>query len=142
MSSNKDKIPDVLESIRETGNLRKSCEKHGVKLPSFLRWVGEDKELADQYASAREIGLEAMAHDILDIADDGQNDTYTDEDGNTRTDHDVIARSRLRVDSRKWLLSKLLPKKYGDKLDVTSGGEPMPTVTINVPPLPDGGPEQ
>lgn len=138
MSSNKDKIPEVLESIRETGNLRKSCAKHGVKLPSFLRWVSEDKDLADQYASAREIGLEAMAHDILDIADDGTNDTYVDDQGNTRTDYDVIARSRLRVDSRKWLLSKLMPKKYGDKLDVTSGGEPMPTVTINAP---HGGPK-
>lgn len=134
----KEAIPDIIQSISETGNLRKSCEAHGVKLPTFLRWVGQDDELADQYARAREIGLEAMAHDILDIADDGLNDTYVDDKGNTLTDHDVIARSRLRVDSRKWLLSKLLPKKYGDKLDVTSGGEPMPSVTINAP---NGGPK-
>ena len=132
----KELIPEVLESIRETGNLRKSCEKHGVKLPSFLRWVGEDPALADQYAQAREIGLEAMAHDILDIADDGMNDTYLDDRGNVQVNADVIARSRLRVDSRKWLLSKLLPKKYGDKVDVTSDGKQLPSVTVNVPPLP------
>jgi hypothetical protein len=53
------------------------------------------------------------------LRDDGTNDTYTDEDGNTRTDHDVIARSRLRVDTRKWLLSKALPKIYGDKVEAT-----------------------
>lgn len=134
----KEAIPDIIQSIMDTGNLRKSCEAHGVKHSTFLEWVAKDDELADQYARAREIGLEAMAHDILDIADDGLNDTYVDDKGNTMTDHDVIARSRLRVDSRKWLLSKLLPKKYGDKLDVTSGGEPMPSVTINAP---NGGPK-
>jgi len=56
---------------------------------------------------------------LLEVADDGRNDTYTDEDGNIRTDHDVIARSRLRVDTRKWLLSKALPKIYGDKIEAT-----------------------
>jgi hypothetical protein len=128
----KELIPEVLESIRETGNLRKSCEKHGVKLPSFLRWVGEDPDLADQYAQAREIGLEAMAHDILDIADDGRNDTYINESGKVQVDADVVARSRLRVDSRKWLLSKLLPKKYGDKLDLTSKDEKLEGNTLHI----------
>jgi hypothetical protein len=130
----KELIPEVLESIRETGNLRKSCEKHGVKLPSFLRWVSEDPDLADQYAQAREIGLEAMAHDILDIADDGRNDTYINESGKLQVDADVVARSRLRVDSRKWLLSKLLPKKYGDKLDLTNAGGTFPAPIIQIPP--------
>ena len=138
----KELIPEVLESIRETGNLRKSCEKHGVKPSTFLLWVNGDSSLAEQYAQAREIGLEAMAHDILDIADEGRNDTYVDDKGNVQVDTDVIARSRLRVDSRKWLLSKLLPKKYGEKLDLTSDGKQLPQVTVNVPPLPNGGPEQ
>jgi hypothetical protein len=61
---------------------------------------------------------EAMAHEIEQIADDGSRDTYEDAEGNVKVDHDVIARSRLRVDTRKWLMSKLQPKKYGDKLDV------------------------
>ena len=57
-----------------------------------------------------------LADEILAISDDGLNDTYTDDDGNVRTATDVVARSRLRVDSRKWMLSKMLPKVYGDKL--------------------------
>src|SRR5688572_9232829 len=42
--------------------------------------------------------------------------SYTDENGNERTDNEVVARSRLRVDARKWLAGKMAPKKYGDKL--------------------------
>ena len=45
------------------------------------------------------------------------------EDGKVVTNHNVIQRDRLRVDARKWALSKMNPKKYGDKVDVTSGGE-------------------
>ena len=63
-----------------------------------------------------------MADELLEIADDGRNDRIADEDGNERTDHDVIARSRLRVDTRKWLLSKALPKIYGDKVQNEHSG--------------------
>jgi hypothetical protein len=69
-----------------------------------------------------------MAEEILEIADDGTNDTYKDDNGNERTDQEVIGRSRLRVDARKWLLAKMLPKKYGDKIQQeVSGpdGEPL-----------------
>lgn len=128
----KELIPAVLESIKENGNLRMSCRIHGVKPSTFMDWVKADKALAEQYADAREVGLDAMALEILDIADDGLNDTYVDEQGNTRTDHDVIARSRLRVDSRKWLLSKLMPKKYGDKIDITTQGEKVEGSAIHI----------
>ena len=130
----KEQIPDILQTIRDTGNLRKSCEAHGVKHSTFLDWVNADTDLADQYARAREIGLEVMAHEILDIADDGRNDTYINEHGKSQVDADVVARSRLRVDSRKWLLSKLLPKKYGDKLDLTNAGGTFPAPIIQIPP--------
>ena len=64
---------------------------------------------------------------IRDIADDGSNDYMEklDKDGEVigySINGENIQRSRLRVDSRKWLASKLLPKKYGDKLDVNQSG--------------------
>lgn len=123
------------------GNLRRACRDSGIPHSTFLGWIAADKELADQYARAKEIGIEQLADEILEIADDGTGDTWKNEDGLEMVNHDVIARSRLRVDTRKWLLSKILHKKYGDKLDLTSGDKPLPSVTINVPPLPDGGPE-
>lgn len=63
-----------------------------------------------------------MADELLEISDDGLNDRMVDDDGNERIDYDHIARSRLRVDTRKWLLSKALPKIYGDKIQSEVSG--------------------
>jgi hypothetical protein len=78
--------------------------------------LSERKEFSDQYARAREAQADSWADDIIQISDDGENDTYKDEDGHERTNQDVIARSRLRVDTRKWLMARMAPKKYGDKI--------------------------
>lgn len=100
----------------------------GVMDSTVRRWAQDvDSPFSAQYAKAREIGYLKMADELLAIADDGCNDTYETEDGREVTNADVIARSRLRVDTRKWLLSKALPKIYGDKLEL--GGK-------------DGGPVQ
>lgn len=87
-----------------------------------------DAERLKQYARAREAQADAMLEEIMEIADEGTNDTYEDENGNERTNQDVIARSRLRVDARKWAMSKMAPKKYGDKLEL-SGDPDAPVVT-------------
>jgi len=130
----KEAIPAILERIALTGNLRNSCSEEGVKHPTFLLWVSQDEELADQYARARSLGCDAMAEDILLIADDNGKDTYVSEDGVEQTDHDVIARARLRVDTRKWLLSKLHPKKYGDKMDLNATITERIQVVDDIPP--------
>lgn len=73
---------------------------------TILRWVGEKPDFQKQYARAREIQAETLADDIVSIAD-----------GPTTGDDSVqTARDRLRVDSRKWVASKLLPKKYGERV--------------------------
>jgi hypothetical protein len=94
---------------------------------AVLLWVSENRSgFSDQYARAREVGYEKMADELLEIADDGTNDFIerSKENGDTYTvvDQEHIARSRLRVETRKWLLSKMLPKVYGDK--TTVGGDP------------------
>jgi hypothetical protein len=87
-------------------------------------WVVHDHQgFAARYARACEIGWQLMAEDTLDIADDGRNDVYITQDGFEKTSQDVVNRSRLRVDTRKWLLSKMLPKIYGDKLDLNHSGD-------------------
>ena len=60
---------------------------------------------------------------MIDIVDNNTNDVNVLEDGKEVVNNDVIQRSRLRYDARKWLVSKLNPKKYGDKIDMTTGGE-------------------
>lgn len=109
---------EILERLQNGELLSKICVGEGMPKESTVRmWAFDDyKGFAEPYARAREIGWHVIAEQAIEIADDGKNDTYVDEKGNTRTDHDVINRSRLRVDTRKWMLGKMLPKIYGDKL--------------------------
>lgn len=121
-----DEMADAIcERLCEGESLRSICRDEEMPSMSMvLRYVDRHSHFRDQYTRAMAVRAEKMAEEILDIADNGANDTYLDDDGNKRTDHDVIARSRLRVDSRKWLASKLLPKKYGEKVtqDVNHSG--------------------
>lgn len=122
----------ICEAIADGGSLRTICADSGMPdKATVLRWLSDDQHQAfcDQYARAREAQADKYAEEIIEIADNGENDTYVDENGNTRTDQDVIARSRLRVEARKWYASKLAPKKYGDKLAV-GGADDLPPVQI------------
>ena len=62
---------------------------------------------------------------MIEIADNGSDDTIIDEEGGERANNAAVQRDRLKVDTRKWLLAKMHPKKYGDKIDMTSGNEPL-----------------
>lgn len=86
---------------------------------TVLKWVNAHSEFGKQYAETRAQAYLLLADEIIEISDRSESDTYTDEDGNTRTNTEVVARSRLMVDTRKWMLSKMLPKVYGDKIDAT-----------------------
>lgn len=104
-------------------SLRSICREDGMpRLATIFRWLANKPGFSEQYARAREEQAEALADEIVQIADDGLNDTYLDENGNKRTDQDVIGRSRLRVEARKWVASKLKPKKYGDKMQTELSG--------------------
>ena len=65
--------------------------------------------------------VEYWSHEIIERADDAKGDRVIDERGALVVDHEHINRAKLRVDTRKWLMSKLLPKRYGDRVsaDVT-----------------------
>lgn len=84
------------------------------------QWLIKHPEFTAQYEKSRDIGFEELADEIKEIADN------TDK-------KESPMRSRLRTDVRKWYLSKVLPKKYGEKLDITSGGEKI-TPLIPLPP--------
>jgi hypothetical protein len=100
------------------------------KMPStstFYQWLDNNEDKAKQYARATQVRADIIFDDILSIADENEKDTYINENGIEVVNSDVIQRSRLRIDARKWVLSKLNPKKYGDKTDITSGGEKINT---------------
>jgi len=124
---------EICQQIAEGKSLRKICEAEEMPNASTVHaWVLTNEEFSKHYARAREMQAEHYLDEIIEIADDSLHDTLIDEDGNERTISDVIQRSRLRVDTRKWVMSKLAPKKYSDKVqqEVSGpGGGPIETVT-------------
>jgi len=108
----------ILHLMTQGYSLRKAAISVGLSASGFLYRTSQDAELSEQYAKAREALLEKMADDTLDIAD--QDPAMTAEG---KLDGVSVAHARLRVDTRKWLLSKLAPKKYGDKLELSGDAE-------------------
>jgi hypothetical protein len=113
--------------LSEGYTLRQVVKEIGVGSGGAIHdWSREDVVFGEQYARAMQLRAERMAEEILEISDDGSNDWMTREGDAgevvTVADHEHIQRSKLRVDSRKWLLSKMLPKKYGDR--TTIAGDP------------------
>lgn len=133
-SSFTQKIADTIcMRLAEGESLRKICADEAMpSAVTVFKWLSDETktEFVKQYARAREAQADTLADEILEIADDGTRDTYIDSEGNERTDQDVIARSRLRVDARKWYASKVAPKKYGDKLAV-GGADDLPPVQFS-----------
>lgn len=86
---------------------------------TFFSWIDLDEAKMLQYARACSIRADGIFDEMLEIADATEADIII-KDGQEVINHNVINRDRLRVDARKWAVSKMNPKKYGEKLDVTS----------------------
>ena len=122
----------VLQGMRDGLSAFKACQAAGVPQSTFNRWVDADAKLAEDYAHAREDLIERMANEVLELAD-----SEVPETGDGKRDWQAIQQRKLQVDSRKWLLSKLAPKKYGDRLELTGDKEnPLQMQTIDASKLP------
>jgi hypothetical protein len=105
---------EICECLVDGISLRKICLRDDMpNISTVFRWIAANSVFCDQYVRAREAQADTLADEILDIADDGSNDTI---DG--KYDGDAIQRSKLRVDTRKWLAAKMQPKKYGEATTV------------------------
>jgi hypothetical protein len=99
-------------------------------------WVRDRPEFAERYARARSVGLDALADELLEIADTPAIGIKTKADADgviiEATTGDMIEHRKLRVDARKWLLSKMRPDKYGDRqttiLTDADGGSIIPAL--------------
>jgi hypothetical protein len=76
-------------------------------------WRYKHPEFSFSYAQAKLMQADLIAEDCLDIADDATSDIKLDEEGKPIWDTNCVNRARLRIDTRKWLAAKLLPKQYG-----------------------------
>jgi hypothetical protein len=116
----------ICQELAEGRSLRAICEDEGMPHRSTVYdWLDANLHgFPDQYARARTRQADALLDEILEISDLTVADTIAGEYG-PLPNHEWITRSKVRIDARKWVMSKLAPKKYGDsrQLDVTSGGQ-------------------
>ena len=110
----------VVAFILDGMSMRQAALKAGVPTSTFLDWCAKDADLADRYARARDSMIDAMADDLLTIADKPAADSVE------------AQKHRLQVDARKWLLSKLAPKRYGDRLEVAGDKDAPLSIGVKV----------
>jgi hypothetical protein len=115
----------LMVSTRPHG-LERIC-KENPEFPcpeTIYDWKITKPEFSKMYAQAKANQADLLVEEILNISDDSSNDYYEDKEGNEKFNAEHVNRSRLRVDTRKWIACKLLPKVYGDKVQTES------TVTV------------
>jgi hypothetical protein len=139
----------IISEIESGKSLRYALATNGMpSSQTFYFWLEEKdengaltkeaEEKSKQYACACETRELLMLDQILDIADDQEADVYKNDDGVEIVNHNVIARSKIRIEARQWVLGKLRPDKYGNKVDVTSGNQPLSSISLlNIDPLKD-----
>jgi hypothetical protein len=110
----------IIDGITSGLSLRAICRADGMPdRATVFRWLEARPDFAAKYARAREFQAEANAEEIIDIADD----------------EDDAQRARVRIDARKWVAAKLLPKRYGDKATVQHEGGDKPIETVALTPM-------
>jgi hypothetical protein len=121
-----DIVDAICERLADGESLRSICDAEGMPhKATVFRWLRAHEEFRDRYARARETQAETLADEIIDIADDGHNDWMKrnfGEDERWVENGEAIRRSALRIDARKWVAAKLLPKKYGDRVQTEHTG--------------------
>lgn len=116
-----DKICEIISTSNKS--MRAIAAMDGMPaLSTIMKWLSENKLFSEQYARSKELQADFLAEEILEIADDSSNDTIDSEYG-PQENKEWVNRSKLRVDARKWVAAKLRPKKYSEKVDITTGGE-------------------
>ena len=107
----------ICDKLTEGMSVRKMCKMDGFPNPSTIYvWIDRFPEFAERYARAREAATEDMLEDILEIADDADLD---------------VQEKRVRIDTRKWAMGKLKPKKYGEKTTHEVGNKEGETLKVD-----------
>jgi hypothetical protein len=112
---------EILTRITEGESLRSIVkDAHMPPQATVYEWLVAKPDFAEQYAYARDQQAETLADEIIALADEKPQEV-TDDKGNGRIDNGWVTWQKNRVDARKWVASKLKPKKYGDR--VTHAGD-------------------
>ncbi|EMI4427806.1 ubiquitin carboxyl-hydrolase [Providencia rettgeri] len=115
---------DICAKLAEGESLRSVCNRQGMpSKATVFRWLSENAEFRDQYAKATEQRADALFEEMLEIADD------------VLPDSAEVAKAKLRIDTRKWSLARMSPKKYGDKVTQEITGADGGAIQIETSPM-------
>lgn len=108
-------------------SFNQAIENSEITLVTFYDWLLKDEELQKTYKYAREVRSDVLFEEIVEIADHTEEGVKTKitAAGIEETHGDMTEHRKLKIDARKWVVAKMQPKKYGEKIDVTSGDEPL-----------------
>ena len=124
---------DIITFIKEGNSLGAALRRDGMPCDNtFDKWCNEDADKMTEYTHAREKRADVIFEQILVIADDSSGDRKVNEKGDEIMDSEFVARSRLMVDARKWMLGKMQPKIYGDRT-ILAGDEENPLFNHTIP---------
>lgn len=128
-------LEDALcELIASGSSLVSACRDCEIGMTTVFRWLSEAPDFREKYTRAREAQAEHYAAEIVDIADEAEVQQVVTPDGvvDFKLDATAVARNKLRVEARKWVASKLLPKKYGDRVENVHTGADGGPVDLNL----------
>lgn len=128
----------ICESIADGLSLREICNQEDMpSRATVFKWLNDIEGFSNQYARAREEQAETLADEIIAIIDDAAEPLMVEgvpllADGKPimLASQVSVAHARLKMDARKWVASKLKPKKYGDKMELSGDKENPLTVEI------------
>lgn len=110
-----DVLEDIFTAIAGGKLVKEALADCGRQPHEFYKLVLNDVVAKDQYEAALQMQCEGMADEIIEISDDTANDQYLDNNGGLRVNNEVVNRSRLKVDTRKWKMATLHSKRFGTK---------------------------
>lgn len=115
----------ICEKIAEGKSMRSVCRNNDEMpaLSTVFLWFREHPEFSEQYARACEERTEAHHEILLDLGDEAID---LAQEVNEKASSAVVQAVKLKADNLKWVMSKMKPKKYGDKVDVTTAGKELP----------------
>lgn len=115
----------VCGELAKGNSLRKVCQNEWCPEPSTIfGWIQDYPEFSKQYARAKEESADADLETIEELGDIAIQEA---KDADPKAANAVVSAYKLKADNIKWGMSKKKPKKYGDKLDLTSDGKVLPT---------------
>ena len=132
---------EICAKLAEGQSLRTVCKEESMPCTSSVfNWFRKHPEFLEQYTRAKEESADAMAEEVLDIADDATNDWMSKNAGDDVAfsfNGEHVQRSRLRIETRKWLMAKMKPKKYGEKVMQEITGKDGGAIKVEEQPVSD-----